>query len=105
MSQLKAALEAICTLCAEPQLMVDLFVNFDCDLQAANLFERIVRGVSKAAVREPSTSVFGSSSQAAPKLRELALKALLALLKSLDGWASPIKVRCSVTGCSSKGDC
>ena len=79
--------------------MVDLFVNFDCDLQAANLFERIVRGVSKAAVREPSTSVFStSSSQAAPKLRELALKALLALLKSLDGWASPIKVRCSVTG-------
>ena len=84
--------------------MVDLFVNFDCDLQAANLFERIVRGVSKVAVREPSTSVFStSSSQAAPKLRELALKALLALLKSLDGWASPIKVRCTVTECSLQG--
>lgn len=38
-----AALSALHGLLADPQLLVDLFVNFDCDLQAANLFERTVQ--------------------------------------------------------------
>lgn len=29
-------------LCSDAQLVVDLFVNYDCDLQAANLYERTV---------------------------------------------------------------
>lgn len=28
--------------CADGQLLLDLFVNYDCDLQAGNLFERTV---------------------------------------------------------------
>jgi hypothetical protein len=38
-----AALSALQGLLGDPQLLVDLFVNFDCDLQAANLFERTVQ--------------------------------------------------------------
>jgi hypothetical protein len=38
-----AALSALHSLLADPQLLVDLYVNFDCDLQAANLFERTVQ--------------------------------------------------------------
>jgi len=38
-----AALSALQGLLADPQLLVDLYVNFDCDLQAANLFERTVQ--------------------------------------------------------------
>lgn len=38
-----AALSALHLLLADPQLLVDLYVNFDCDLQAANLFERTVQ--------------------------------------------------------------
>jgi hypothetical protein len=38
-----AALSALQSLLTDPQLLVDLFVNFDCDLQAANLFERTVQ--------------------------------------------------------------
>jgi hypothetical protein len=38
-----AALSALHGLLADPQLLVDLYVNFDCDLQAANLFERTVQ--------------------------------------------------------------
>lgn len=33
---------------------VDLFVNYDCDLQAANLFERIVRGISRVITSAPN---------------------------------------------------
>ena len=29
-------------ICREPQILVDIFVNYDCDLEAPNLFERTV---------------------------------------------------------------
>ena len=35
--------------CADGQLLVDLFVNYDCDLNSSNLFERLVAGLVKAA--------------------------------------------------------
>jgi brefeldin A-inhibited guanine nucleotide-exchange protein len=38
-----AALGALQGLLVEPQLLVDLYVNFDCDLQASNLYERTVQ--------------------------------------------------------------
>jgi brefeldin A-inhibited guanine nucleotide-exchange protein len=38
-----AALSALQGLLADPQLLVDLYVNFDCDLQAGNLYERTVQ--------------------------------------------------------------
>lgn len=28
--------------CKDPQMLVDIFVNYDCDLEAPNLFERTV---------------------------------------------------------------
>ena len=90
MSQLTAVLDALQALCAEGQVMVDLFVNYDCDLQAANLFERSMKGLSKLLRRAPTTAPF-SSPQAA-KAREVALEAVMCILKSLDKWADPLKV-------------
>lgn len=29
-------------ICRDPQMLVDLYVNYDCDLEAPNLFERMV---------------------------------------------------------------
>lgn len=90
-SQLTAVLDALHALCAEGQVMVDLFVNYDCDLQAANLFERSMKGLSKLLKKAPSTSVFAA--QQASKTRDVALDAVLAMLKSLNAWAEPLKVR------------
>lgn len=28
--------------CKKPQMLVDVFVNYDCDIEAPNLFERMV---------------------------------------------------------------
>lgn len=28
--------------CNDPQMLVDVYVNYDCDLEAPNLFERMV---------------------------------------------------------------
>lgn len=89
MSQLTAVLDALQALCAQGQVMVDLFVNYDCDLQAANLFERSMKGLSKLLRRGPSTAPF--SSQQGSKAREVALESVLSILKSLDKWAEPLK--------------
>lgn len=35
--------------CSDGQLLVDLFVNYDCDLGSSNLFERMVNGLVKMA--------------------------------------------------------
>jgi brefeldin A-inhibited guanine nucleotide-exchange protein len=40
---LQAALGTLRALVGDPQLVVDLFVNYDCDLQASNLYERTVQ--------------------------------------------------------------
>ncbi len=90
MAQLMAVLDALQALCAEGQVMVDLFVNYDCDLQAANLFERSMKGLSKLLRRGPPNALF--SSQQALKAREVALEAVLSILRSLNKWAEPLKV-------------
>ena len=92
MAQLTAVLAALQALCAEGQVMVDLFVNYDCDLQAANLFERSMKGLSKLLRKSPPTSMFAA--QQASKTKDVALDAVLAILKSLNSWAEPLKVRC-----------
>ena len=38
-------LQCVQQMCENGQLLVDLFVNYDCDLEGANLFERMVRGL------------------------------------------------------------
>ncbi|KAL4853786.1 Brefeldin A-inhibited guanine nucleotide-exchange protein 3 [Chlorella vulgaris] len=63
------AAEGLLHVCSHPQVLVDLFVNYDCSLQAANLYERTIKA----------------------KLKATALKALLAAIQSLDTWAGPIK--------------
>ena len=37
-------LQCVQLMCENGQLLVDLFVNYDCDLEGANLFERMVGG-------------------------------------------------------------
>ena len=55
--------------------------HLDLYVQAANLFERTVKGIARCVVAAP-----------AAEARLMAQTALLALLESLDAWAGPLKV-------------
>ena len=35
--------------CADAQCIVDIYVNYDCDLSSANIFDRLVNDLSKIA--------------------------------------------------------
>ena len=40
---------AFSKICSDAQMVVDIYVNYDCDLNAANIFERLVAVLSKIA--------------------------------------------------------
>ena len=44
-------LEVISGLCRDPLALVEMFVNYDCDLQAIDLFKRIVTALVKVGSR------------------------------------------------------
>lgn len=49
-------LEVFQNICRDPSALVELFINYDCDLEAINLFSRFVAGFAKIAkVRTLST--------------------------------------------------
>ncbi|GLI68912.1 hypothetical protein VaNZ11_013463 [Volvox africanus] len=93
-----SAVPCLAGLCSEPQLLVDLFVNYDCDLKAPNLYERTVQALSKLSQR---TELDGPPPPAGPKQQELArqlasvrdtaLRCLLSVVNCLDVWSAPLK--------------
>ena len=42
-------IQALTRICADAQCVVDIYVNYDCDLSLANIFERLVNDLSKIA--------------------------------------------------------
>ncbi len=77
--QAVAALRGLEHVCEHPQVLVDVFVNFDCSLQASNLFERSVKILSKEARLHR------------PERGDIALRALLKCVDSMDTWTGPLK--------------
>ncbi|KAJ6835805.1 brefeldin A-inhibited guanine nucleotide-exchange protein 1-like [Iris pallida] len=73
-------------ICQDPQIMVDIFVNYDCDVEAPNIFERIVNGLLKTALGVPP----GSSTTLSPiqdiTFRIESVKCLTAIIKSMGAW-------------------
>ncbi|KAL6580183.1 Brefeldin A-inhibited guanine nucleotide-exchange protein 5 [Orobanche minor] len=72
--------------CKDSQMLVDLYVNYDCDLEAPNLFERTISTLSKIAQgtqnvdpKSPTTSQTGS-------IKTSSLQGLVNVLKSLVVW-------------------
>ncbi|CAM9865499.1 unnamed protein product, partial [Chrysoparadoxa australica] len=41
-------LDVVCTICESPQMLAEIFLNYDCDAQAIDLYNRIVNALSKA---------------------------------------------------------
>ncbi|KAI0494704.1 hypothetical protein KFK09_024847 [Dendrobium nobile] len=73
-------------LCVDSQILVDIFVNYDCDVHSPNIFERMVNGLLKTAQGSPA----GSPSTLVPPqdvyMRSEAMRCLVAVLKSMGNW-------------------
>ena len=75
--QKKMVLALLCHICKQPQSLVDLYLNYDCDLNSTDVFSRMVNDLSKIAQ--------GSGGQR-DELRTLALRCIVVILQSLVQW-------------------
>ncbi|KAG6709062.1 hypothetical protein I3842_06G114200 [Carya illinoinensis] len=70
----------------DPQIIVDIFVNYDCDVDAPNIFERVVYGLLKTALGPPSGSATTLSPAQDIAFRHESVKCLVSIIKSMGAW-------------------
>lgn len=70
----------------DPRIMVDIFVNYDCDVDAPNIFERVVNGLLKTALGPPSGSTTSLSPIQDITFRHESVKCLVSIIKSMGAW-------------------
>ncbi|KAG9445348.1 hypothetical protein H6P81_016688 [Aristolochia fimbriata] len=73
-------------LCIDSQILVDIFINYDCDVHSSNIFERMVNGLLKTAQGVPPgvTTTLLPPQEVTMKLE--AMKCLVAILRSMGDW-------------------
>ncbi|KAL6569404.1 Brefeldin A-inhibited guanine nucleotide-exchange protein 2 [Orobanche minor] len=73
-------------LCVDSQILIDIFLNYDCDVNASNIFERMVNGLLKTAQGVPPgvASTLQPPQDVAMKLE--AMRCLVAILKCMGDW-------------------
>ncbi|KAG9290332.1 hypothetical protein G9A89_007063 [Geosiphon pyriformis] len=114
--QKQMVLQGLMKLCANPQTLVDIYLNYDCDLSMASVFERIVNALSRVAQgRSKNTggSAMGSligahasglllenradlAALQEKRLKVRGLKCLVIIVKSLVEWCKDLDGNTSV---------
>ncbi|XP_022743959.1 brefeldin A-inhibited guanine nucleotide-exchange protein 1-like isoform X2 [Durio zibethinus] len=68
------------------QIIIDIFVNYDCDVDSPNIFERIVNGLLKTALGPPPGSSTTLSAVQDITFRHESVKCLVGIIKSMGAW-------------------
>ncbi|XP_074312417.1 brefeldin A-inhibited guanine nucleotide-exchange protein 5 [Silene latifolia] len=72
--------------CKDPQMLVDIFVNYDCDLDAPNLFERMVTTLSRIAQGTLASDPNSVAASQSVSVKGSSLQCLVNVFKSLVDW-------------------
>ncbi|KAL5562300.1 hypothetical protein UlMin_032047 [Ulmus minor] len=70
----------------DSQIIIDIFVNYDCDVDSPNIFERVVNGLLKTALGPPSGSTTTLSPAQDITFRHESVKCLVGIVKSMGTW-------------------
>ncbi|KAJ9183199.1 hypothetical protein P3X46_007098 [Hevea brasiliensis] len=70
----------------DSQIIVDVFVNYDCDVDSPNIYERIVNGLLKTALGPPPGSTTTLSSAQDITFRHESVKCLVGIIRSMGAW-------------------
>ncbi|KAH0540473.1 hypothetical protein KQX54_017657 [Cotesia glomerata] len=84
-------IHALTRICGDAQSVVDIYVNYDCDLSAANLFERLVNDLSKIAQGRQALEL-GASPNQEKSMRIRGLECLVSILKCMVEWSRDLYV-------------
>ncbi|CAL4970854.1 unnamed protein product [Urochloa decumbens] len=73
-------------ICKESQVLIDIFVNYDCDVDAPNIFERAVNGLLKTALGVPPGTTTTLTAAQDQTFRIESVKCLATIIKSMGSW-------------------
>ena len=83
------ALTVVGKICADPATLVELFLNYDCDMDSLNTFQKIAAILEKASHQQPPDANSSAAGKEEEKqIREVALRALVSCMKVLVHWTS-----------------
>jgi len=84
-------IQALTRICDDAQSVVDIYVNYDCDLAAANIFERLINDLSKLGCGRGALEL-GATANQERSMRIKGLECLVAILKCMVEWSRDIYV-------------
>jgi brefeldin A-inhibited guanine nucleotide-exchange protein len=95
-------LEALSRICADAQCVVDIYLNYDCDLSLANIFERLINSLSRISQGTVRHSHHHGESAESPVTEHMmqvkAVECLVLVLKCMVEWSKDIYVNPNTTG-------
>jgi brefeldin A-inhibited guanine nucleotide-exchange protein len=84
-------IQALTRICADAQSVVDIYINYDCDFSAANLFERLVNDLSKIAQGRQALEL-GATTLQEKSMRIKGLECLVSILKCKVEWSKDLYI-------------
>ncbi|XP_072016825.1 brefeldin A-inhibited guanine nucleotide-exchange protein 1-like [Amphiura filiformis] len=81
--------QALTRICADAQCVVDIYLNYDCNLASANIFERLVNDLSKIAQGRQAIEL-GATPQQEKRMRMKGLHCLVSILKCMVEWSKDL---------------
>ncbi|KAL0322244.1 UNVERIFIED_CONTAM: Brefeldin A-inhibited guanine nucleotide-exchange protein 5 [Sesamum calycinum] len=86
LNQKLSVLRMLEKLCKDPQMLVDFYINYDCDPEAPNLFGRMIATLSKIAQGTQNVDPKSSTASQIGLIKTSSLQGLVNVLKSLVIW-------------------
>ncbi|XP_073005233.1 brefeldin A-inhibited guanine nucleotide-exchange protein 5 [Typha latifolia] len=86
LSQRTNVLRMLEKVCKDSQMLADIFVNYDCDLEGPNLYERMVNSLSRIAQGTLSADPNSATSSQTASVKGSSVQCLVSVLKSLVDW-------------------
>ncbi|XP_042038704.1 brefeldin A-inhibited guanine nucleotide-exchange protein 5-like isoform X1 [Salvia splendens] len=86
LNQKLVVLRTLEKICKDPQTLVDLYINYDCDNEAPNLFEKMVAHLSKIAQGTQNVDPKSSTASQTVSIKISSLQGLVNIVKSLVIW-------------------
>lgn len=84
-------MEALRRICADAQCVVDIYLNYDCDMNMANIFERLTTSLAKIAQGRYSME-HGTSIIQRQALRTSGIECLVLILRCMIDWSHELYV-------------
>ncbi|KAK4433109.1 Brefeldin A-inhibited guanine nucleotide-exchange protein 5 [Sesamum alatum] len=86
LNQKLSVLRMLEKLCKDPQMLVDFYINYDCDPEAPNLFGRMIATLSKIAQGTQNVDPKSSTASQIGLIKTSSLQGLVNVFKSLVIW-------------------